>query len=164
MSMDENIATFGKLNQPDLANSFEYDSNMAKQPNKSKAVLWNNIETLMKRDFGKVNIRQFHLKTKLSLGTVQRLKEQETNIGLEVLDHIAEVFGLQSWHLLIPDLDPSNPPLVLISDVEKRFYASIKQTATEFAGVHKRAVESQPQPGIWVEGLSPERRKEPREE
>jgi hypothetical protein len=164
MSMGDNLAIFGKINQSDLANDLQYDSGMANHPYNSKAILWKNVETLMKRDFGKVNILKFHQKTKLSLGMIQRIKEQQTNMGIDVLDQIAAVYGLQSWHLLIPDLDPSNPPLVLISDVEKRFYASMKQSAESFASIHKRAPESTAARELWIEGISPERRKVPREE
>lgn len=163
MSISQNLATSGKINQPDLANTFEYHSDMANNPNNSKAVLWANIETLMKRDFGKINVLRFHQKTKLSLGTIQRIKEQETNVGIDVLDQIAQVYDLQPWHLLTPGLDPANPPLVLISEVEKKFYASVKESATAFANIGKRAPEEPVTRELWVEGMSEERRKVPRD-
>ena len=61
----------------------------------------------------------------ISLGSLQRIKEQETAVGLDVIDKIAGFFELQAWQLLIEGLDPTNPPVFLNSN-QKEFFDKMK--------------------------------------
>ena len=75
----------------------------------SRAVLWASVRALMIREHGKENINQFHKRTGVPLGTLGRIKEQNTSVGLEVIDRIAGTFGLAGWQLLVPGFDPAAP-------------------------------------------------------
>jgi hypothetical protein len=45
-----------------------------------------------------------------SNGNAQRLLGGETSIGANLLQQVAEVFEVQPWQLLVPGLDPAEPP------------------------------------------------------
>jgi hypothetical protein len=40
---------------------------------------------------------------------------------------VAGVFGLRAWQLLLPDLDPQNVPVSMLSDAERRLYDRFKR-------------------------------------
>jgi hypothetical protein len=161
--MEKNSIVFGRINQPDSEFNTEYDSRMAPNPNNSKAVLWENVQKIMLAEYGKDNLWAFCKKVGIGPGTGQRIKEQETSVGMDVIEKIAIAFELQPWHLLVPNLDPRNPPVLLVSDVEQKFYASMKESAKAFADIHKRAPDNPLARELWIEGITEERRKVPRD-
>jgi transcriptional regulator with XRE-family HTH domain len=61
-----------------------------------------------------------------------RLENGENWQHLESLDKIARTYDLQVWQLLLPEFNPSNPPLIRkASDKELAFYEKIKDAAKE---------------------------------
>lgn len=100
----------------------------------SNATLWQNVQALMLKKFGKVNLLGFAKHCDIGLATVQRIKAQETSVGIAVLDKIAEKFDLASWQLLVPGMDPANPP-VLKPDgaTERKIYEKVMSVAKEIA-------------------------------
>jgi hypothetical protein len=59
---------------------------------------------------------------------------RESYIGYPKLDHletIANLFGLQTWHLLLPNLDVENPPVILQSKAEQEFYSKMKEASKQ---------------------------------
>lgn len=75
-----------------------------------KKILWQNIARLMISRWGKENLTRLASEAKIGPGTATRLKEQQTSTGADVLEKIAGVFSVQSWQLLVPDLDPQKLP------------------------------------------------------
>jgi transcriptional regulator with XRE-family HTH domain len=67
-----------------------------------KTFLWANIEALM--GGGKQTVDAVHARTRVSRGTIQRVKEAKTSVGVGVLVEIADAFGIEVWELLRPDL------------------------------------------------------------
>lgn len=59
---------------------------------------------------------------------VQRALAGE-NTTVQTLAEIARRADLQPWHLLLPDLDPANPPVFVLNRRERELYASLKQAA-----------------------------------
>lgn len=56
--------------------------------------------------------------------------------SLDLLDRIAEKCGnLQAWHLLLPGLDPKNPPVLTMTAVESDLYRRLKQVVTQLPDV-----------------------------
>lgn len=53
--------------------------------------------------------------------------KSKKNIGLDKVDAVATVFGLSAWQLLIPNLDPSNVPVIMISEDERQLYDKLKR-------------------------------------
>ena len=90
-------------------------------------VLWQNCQALMVSRYGKENLTQFAKDTKIGPGSASRIKARKTSVGLDVLSKIADSFDLQPWHLLMPNLDPSNPPVVMLTEAEQKLYKRLKR-------------------------------------
>ena len=100
----------------------------------SRAALWASVRALMIFDFGEENQLKFSERTKIGLGTVGRIKQQTTSVGLEIVDRIAATYNLSGWQLLVPGFDPKNPPtLRMITDSERQMYDRLLAAARELA-------------------------------
>lgn len=100
----------------------------------SNATLWHNVQALMIKKFKRKNIKGFATLCGVGIGTIQRIEEQETSVGLAVIDKIAQKFDLAAWQLLVPGFDPDNPPaLQAVSPKERALYNKIMSAAKEIA-------------------------------
>lgn len=95
----------------------------------TKIVLWANVQALMLHHWGKENLSELSRRAKVGLATCDRIKKRETSVGLDVTQQIAEVFGLEAWHLLTPGLDPKNPPKIWLTQTEFDLYDDLRNTA-----------------------------------
>jgi hypothetical protein len=103
----------------------------------SKAVLWKSVSALMKKHYGKENLTRLAKDCDIGPGTSSRLKAQQTSVGLEVVDKIAEHFHVQPWQLLVPGFDPeSHPTLQPLTERERQLYEQFKKVAKEFIKEH----------------------------
>lgn len=98
----------------------------------TKKILWENVKSLMVEKYGEENLYRTMKDSKLtgypiSLGSLQRIKEQKTAIGLDVIDKLARFFNMESWQLLIEGLDPTNPPVFLNAN-QKAFFDRVKSS------------------------------------
>ena len=67
-----------------------------------------------------------------SNGTLDRIRRMESGCSIDELDKLAKVFELESWQLLVPDLDPTNPPLLAhVSQRQLDLYAKLKSVAKQ---------------------------------
>lgn len=78
----------------------------------SKKVLWDNVLALMTREFGEENVTKFAAWAKIGVGSVLRIREQKTSIGLDIIEKIAKRAGVTPWQMLVPGLDARNPPML----------------------------------------------------
>jgi transcriptional regulator with XRE-family HTH domain len=62
----------------------------------------------------------------VSRSNIYRYLAQETSPTLEKLEGIARAFDLMAWQLLVPHLDPANPPVVFVTPEERALYDSIR--------------------------------------
>ena len=62
--------------------------------------------------------------------TIGRVLAQELSPTVEMLEKLARAFGLHAWQMLIPDLDPRNPPAVVMSEAERQFYRRLEELRT----------------------------------
>jgi len=76
---------------------------MTKQ--ESKAVLWANVSTLMRAQYGKENLTRMAKEAAIGPATASRIKEQKTSVGLDVVDTLAALFKIEPWQLLVPQLE-----------------------------------------------------------
>lgn len=83
-----------------------------------RRVLGENMVSLM-RHHGQAN-RRLAEKVGIGEGTIQRAKRGTASLTIDNLAAIAEVFGLQAWQMLTPDLDPNNPPQLTFPSQEER--------------------------------------------
>lgn len=93
---------FGMSSQPLSVGDSLYRIRM-KQAD-SKKVLWENVSSLMQREFGKENLTKLAGKAGFGPGTSTRLKGQETSVGTDILDSIAASFDVEPWQLLMPGM------------------------------------------------------------
>lgn len=97
----------------------------------TKQILWVNLSALMAHHWGGENLTRLSREAHIGPGTCTRMKERSTSVGLDVLEKVAKVFNLQPWHLLTPNLDPSNPPVVHLTTRERELYERLRQAARE---------------------------------
>lgn len=97
------------------------------QKNKTvQEVLWDNVSAIMQIHYGEENLNRFIKETKTG-GTISRIKKMEQATGIEVLYKIATRYGLQPWHLILPGLNVTNPPVAVLSEEEKKEYDKLKK-------------------------------------
>jgi hypothetical protein len=111
---------------------------MAKTPpsTPSKAQLWENLTSLMTHHWHEININRLAREAKIGPASVQRIKDQETSVGLDIVDKVAQVWGLQAWQLLLPDLDPENVPFDMISESQKALFDRLKRARALLTDEH----------------------------
>ena len=96
----------------------------------SNATLWQNVAALMAKHYGEENLSRLARECSIGLGTAARIKKQKTSVGIDILNLIALRFNLAPWQLLVPGLDPNNPPaLQPVSDKERLLYERIMSAA-----------------------------------
>jgi hypothetical protein len=83
----------------------------------------------MRHHWGEENLTRLSREAKIGPGTCTRIKEQETSVGLDVLEKVAAAFDLQAWHLLTPNLDPTNPPVIYLNRREAELYDRLRDAA-----------------------------------
>ena len=74
----------------------------------SKAVLWHNVSTLMKVRYGKENLTKMAAEATIGPATASRIKDQQTSVGIGVLDSLATLFKVEPWQLLVPKFNPAS--------------------------------------------------------
>jgi transcriptional regulator with XRE-family HTH domain len=100
----------------------------------TKATLWENVHALMVQHWGEENQSRLAKVCDVGLGTIARIKRMQTSVGLDVLERIAEHFHMSPWQLLVPGMDPKNPPtLQPVNEKERRLYEKIMNAAREIA-------------------------------
>ena len=99
---------FGRCSQPHSVRDFGYRIRMAKID--SKKVLWDNVSRLMDKRYGKENLTKLAKDAKMGPGSATRIKNQETSVGTDILDQLAVALEVQTWQLLVPDLDADSLP------------------------------------------------------
>lgn len=91
-----------------------------------RAVLWENVHALMKHHWGKENLTRLSREAKIGPVSASRIKAAQTSVGLDVVDAVAAVFELELWQLLIPGLDPKNPPATQpLTETERQLYGRL---------------------------------------
>lgn len=103
-----------------------------------KRVLWENVAGLMRKRWQGENLTRLARESGCGPGTATRLKECQTSVGVDVLEKIAGVFDLEPWQLLVPGLDPAQPPtLQPFSDEERALYERLVADVNRLAQLKK---------------------------
>lgn len=64
--------------------------------------LWANLITLMTRMYGGENQNRLARDAGVGVATISRIKAQGSSVGIDVLEKLAAVFGMDAWQLLRP--------------------------------------------------------------
>jgi transcriptional regulator with XRE-family HTH domain len=96
----------------------------------SRSVLWASVQKLMQHHWKGENLNRLAREAKIGPGSVTRIKQQRTSVGIELIDAIAAVFGVEAWQLLVPTFDPASPPtLAPMTAAERDFYNRVLSAA-----------------------------------
>lgn len=94
--------------------------------------LWDNVLSLMLKHYGKENQSRLASECEIGLGTISRIKQKKTSVGLDVIEKIATRFDLAAWQLLVPGMDPSHPPaLQPVNERERLLYEKLMAAAQQ---------------------------------
>lgn len=100
------------------------------------AVLADNLSRLMQheKDKGRAlwTAEAVGKKAEIGHGTVDRAQKGQTNLNIANLQAIARAFGLRAWQLLVPDLEPDNPPILRSrTAAEEALYRQLRDLAKQ---------------------------------
>lgn len=93
-----------------------------------RTVLAQNLKALM----GREDLSQAGLgkKSGIAQSTIGRILAEKHAPDIDTLDAIAKTFHLNAWQMMVPNLDPSNPPLLQnASPQERELYERLKAAA-----------------------------------
>jgi len=94
---------------------------------RSADVLWANLSALMEKHWQGENLTRLAREAKIGPGSATRLKNRQEGTGIDLVGRVAAVFGLQAWQLLMPGLDPSNPPVSSLTGPEAALYKRLRR-------------------------------------
>ena len=113
----------------------DYFFNDVCMENTSRKILAANLAKLMRLDdpdrTRRVTQGFVGKKAGCNQRTIGRILNGEQAATVDILDGIGIAFGLQPWQLLMPGLDPSNPPINHLTEAEKRLYERLKEAARQ---------------------------------
>lgn len=92
-------------------------------------ILADNLRKLMKASKDLTSQADVGAKAGVNQRTVGRILNQEHFPTLDILEAIAGVFKLEPWQLLVPNLDPSNPPAAPLTRSEADAMTAIRTAA-----------------------------------
>lgn len=153
--MSESLAVYGQYVKPHLASPFLYRWRMAKKGPKRNVSASPYAQVLSENLLSLFAYHKEHppkdgpvlsaspalaAKTKMSTATINRAIRCESSATLDTLTAIATAYDLAPWQLLIPKMDPKNPPVIAgLTAEERAFYRKIAQAAREYAAEAKQA-------------------------
>lgn len=83
-----------------------------------KQILWHNVRALMTARWGEENLQRLARDGEIGAASAQRIKDQKTAVGLDVLAGAADALKVPAYQLLIPEEDRDYIVRVLTARVE----------------------------------------------
>lgn len=75
---------------------------------------------------------------KVGQRTIGRILSLEQEPGVDTLHAIAQAYDLQGWQLLIPDIEPANPPVLKgASDAERELFKAFQDVQAKMRALEK---------------------------
>lgn len=103
-----------------------------------RGVLAQNLRALLFSKVGPTSQMELHRKSGVTQSTVGRLLRGEVAATIDTLTQIGKAYHLQPWQLLVPNLDPKNPPVLQpVTEKEKALYDRLQATVRELAKVQR---------------------------
>lgn len=97
-----------------------------------RGVLAENVLKLMAHHYKESTNRPMALAkdAQVSLSTIQRIISKETGASLDNIEAVAGVFHLSVYQIMVPSLDPSNPPVIKgAMQNEQRLYRNFQRAS-----------------------------------
>lgn len=109
----------------------------------SRRVLGANITRLMQARQNLNSNPKLSKRAGIGIATISRIINGETAATLDTLTRLAEAFGVQSWQLLVPNLDPKSPQILRSSSPqEAELYERLRKVIAEEAAVQSQGSDS----------------------
>lgn len=126
LSHDPNLAIFDYwrkpylAKKPQMANHSCYGSSMPIESKPSaRKILAENIRTLVKLAGSQPALVKL---TRVPQKTISRAVNDENAANLDTLNDLARGMGIEPWQLLVPNLDLTDPPVILQRSVLEEFF------------------------------------------
>jgi len=133
------VTANGYLMQPQSVTSLLDTPHMSQKRKDPLLIVAENLRRCMESPVGPNSQLGIHKLCKLSQSTVGRTLAGTNDLRVSTLDNIAELYNLHAWHLLVPDLDPQNPPVLRgISADEEQLYQRLREAAQGLAELKKK--------------------------
>lgn len=135
------FTAFGNIGQPHSVSDRRYAGVMNDERHTNPAtILRDNVEALLRKhnhvnQAGDVVWHKMKTDYKIGVGTYQRVQQAKTSIGINVVAKIAHAFHLEPWQLMVPNLDPSNPPVFALTESERNLYRKLREAALNLAEI-----------------------------
>ena len=95
-------------------------------------VVAENLIRLMDSGSGPDTVAALAAAARVGGGTIQRIKSADVSCGIDTLQAIASAYDLEPWQLLVPAIDPKNPPaLRQLSQEEAALYRKLQALLTQ---------------------------------
>lgn len=112
-----------------------------------KEIVAANLRALMDyaRDTGRVELATqlgVEKASGITRTTIRGMVRGTQNTKIDVLQAVAEAFDIQAWTLLVPHLDPSNPPTKPMTKTEIQLYRRLDKVAREYDKLQKELGEA----------------------
>lgn len=91
----------------------------------TRSILAENLRRMI--DGEGLSIRALALSRGLDMRLIDRLVNKSNAVTIDTLEVVAEKLGLQAWQLLLPDLDPKQPPDAPISEEDRKMIAKLRR-------------------------------------
>lgn len=129
------LTTCGSISQPQAVRVVAHTRFVDKGKFTARAVLSQNVKALK----GKASQNALKKRSGVAQATIGRMltgKGENARIG--TVEALARSHGLEAWQLLVPGMDPSNPPVLQpVSKEERELYKRLKDTAHDLAKLGK---------------------------
>lgn len=122
------------------------------RPRTATRIIAENVQRL--RDVYAFTFDDISRKAHIGSGTVSRICNAQAAPTADVLAAVAAVFDLPAWALLVPDLDPHDPPAQVLSREGVRQHARDRESAAVLERM-LQAVSAPSGPGESSRGVLP---------
>lgn len=96
----------------------------------TRAILAANLRRMIERSTPpgeKPSVRAWALSKGVDVRMIDRLVKGQHAVTLDKLEEVAAACGLQAWHLLVPDLDPTSAPDAPISESDRAMLRRLRR-------------------------------------
>lgn len=98
------------------------------------ALFRTNLARLMQSDRTLKTQEALAERARVGQRTVSRILRGEQSPTLKVVEKLAGAFDLEPWQMLVPDLEPGNPPITKqVDDQQRQLWARFRQAAQDLA-------------------------------
>jgi transcriptional regulator with XRE-family HTH domain len=105
---------------------------MGTKQDNPRSVLAKNLKALMAH--GDLNQTALGKKAGVAISTIGRILVEKHAPDIDTLSQIAQALGVTAWQIMVPRLDPSNPPVLQNASPEERELYERLRAAAEVLG------------------------------